>query len=755
MQRVRIYVLFFILALVSVNVTYSYQTSKDKGDNSHISPDNSILAKKVETGPRIDGFLNDDVWRFAEIISDFRQTDPNEGAPASEKTTVRVLYDEDYVYFGFECFDSETDKIVKRITERDSRSSADNVKILLDTYHDGRNAFIFQVNASGVQSDAVDQMGGGRGRGRGGWGMGDLSWDGLWKAEVKTDEQGWYAEVAIPFKTLRFSTEEIQTWGVNFSRNIERKNETACWQSFNRDFTFRRIDKAGHLTNLRGINPGHNVEILPYLMTSRERYETSDDVENFFDKNVGFDFKYGITPNITADVTVNPDFGQIEADVEKIEVSRYEKYYPEKRPFFLEGANIFDTPINLFYSRRIGHKLSDGSTARIYGGAKLTGKTRNGYSLGLVNTVSEKREYMEGDTSLIEPLTNFSVFRVKKDILNNSYVGFLMTSKDRKEEGELDYSRSFGVDMNFIFRNHYNFSLMMAKSSNPGISDNDYGLTARFARNTDRFSLSTEYTEYGREFEINALGFLNQNDRRKRKINFRYKPRPEKFGIRRIEFGPSFENEYSLDGVYQGGRLRGDVSFTFDFPEKLWGWGYWRGNFDFGERKEYYADVINGSDDWTWYTYNFYSMRFSTDFGKPVFFMGNVSVKDFLDYSDKYFGKSKDFNLSLSVVPKSNMSFWFSVRNIYEYYSNGRLEELKRQFVLRTHYSITRDLFIKVLAQLKTNGYSGHTVNALIGKFLNAKSVFYLVLNASRESGEDYFYDNKVFFGKFSYLLQY
>ncbi len=737
---------FCVVFLLNGKISYG-------GKSSHITKENSITAIRVKKGPKIDGYLNDDVWQLAEKVSNFRQTNPIEGAPVSEKTTVRVLYDNENLYFAFECFDSEVDKIVRRITERDSRASSDNVKILLDTYHDGRNAFIFRVNATGVQSDAVYQMGGGRRGRRREWGMGDLSWDGLWKAEVKVNSKGWFAEIAIPFKTLRFSTEENQVWGINFSRDIERKNETACWMSYKRNDTFKRVDKAGHLLGLKGINPGHNIEILPYAMTSREKIETDGKTENFFDKNSGLDIKYGITPNITADITLNPDFGQVESDIERIEVSRYEKYYPEKRPFFLEGVNIFNSPINLFYSRRIGKKLPDGSTVKILGGGKLTGKTRNGYSFGILNSITERKEYKTENTKEVEPLTNFSVIRIKKDILNRSYIGFITTSKDRKENGELDYSRTFGIDANFIFRNYYNFSVMIAKSINPGINKDNYGFTSQFTRNTDRFYFSASYTEYGKEFNINAIGFLNQNDRRKKEISFRYKPRPERFGIRQIQIGPSFENQYSIDGIYQGGRLSGSINFTFDFPEKFWKWGYWRGSFDFGKRNEYYKDV-NNTDRWTWYTYHYYSTRLSTDFSKPFFIMGNGSVKDFLDYRDMYYGKSKSFSITTFIVPKSNLSFGLTINNIYEYYSNGKLDELKKQYVFRVNYSITRDLFIKVLAQRKIDSSRGYTINALIGRYINAKSIFYLVFNASKEEG-DYNFDNKVFFGKLSYLFKY
>jgi len=713
----------------------------------------SIQAVKVEKGPKIDGILKDKVWQEAAVVTGFRQTNPKEGEPVSEKTQVRVLYDDKNIYFGFECFDSEPAKIVKRLTERDAFSSADDVSVLLATFDDNRNAYVFSVNASGVQTDSIlSSFGGAPGRGGYRHWAGDRSWDAVWNSKIRVNDKGWFAEMAIPFRVLRFSSDREQIWGINFSRTIRRKNETASWTSYQRDFGFTRIDRAGKLVGLKNIKPGHGLEILPYAMASKERIISGEEEQNFFDKEAGLDLKYSLTPNLTLDATLNPDFGQVESDIERIDVSRYEKFFPEKRPFFLEGANIFSTPVQLFYSRRIGKKFSDGSIANILGGLKWTGKM-NGFELGLIDALTKKKEYSLDGESEVEPFANYSVFRLKKDVLERSTIGFILTNKDFKDDSIFSYSRAVGIDMNFNWSNYYNAVFMLAKSFSPRVNDNDYALIAGISRSTDKFFIGFSGQGYGRNFNINEMGFLPRNDLISFGLRTNYKPRPEKFGIRQMSFGPQFMIGYDTRGVYQFGQLGTNLDFTFDFPENLWGWGYWRLGLNYDFSQEYYEDVENSSGEWKIYNYKSLSGSFSTDYNKKVFLRLSTSIKDFLDYEDKYFGKNKNLNLSLNVVPLSNLSLNLGINNSYEYYGNGILDDIKRLVVVRLHYSWTKKLFLKLLAQRRIGKIEDHSINALIGYYLNAKSIVYLAYNSSKNTSAGL--DDNVLFLKFSYLFNF
>ncbi|HJX05490.1 MAG TPA: DUF5916 domain-containing protein [Candidatus Nanoarchaeia archaeon] len=708
-----------------------------------------VEAVKIEKGPKIDGSLDDLVWQQAAVVDGFKQTNPNEGDAVSEKTEVKVLYDEHNIYFGFENFDSEPSKIIRRVTQRDTASSSDKVSVLLSTFNDKRNAYIFTLTAGGVQTDAF--LGSSGGGGEDYHEIGDTSWDAVWSSGVKVNDKGWFAEIAIPLKILKVSSQQEQSWGINFLRSISRKNESASWASFERDFGFRRIDRAGELVGIKDIKSGKGLEILPYAMASSEKLVSNGQRQSFFDKNAGLDLKYSPVSNMMLDATVNPDFGQIESDLERIDVTRYEKFFPEKRPFFLEGASTFSMPVQMFYSRRIGRKLPDGSVAPILTGFKMTGKT-NGFELGFIDALTGARQYsFFGDAT--EPFTNYGVLRVKKDVLDRSSLGLMLTTKDFQGNGAYSYSRALGIDGNFSFSKYYSAGFMVAKSFNPGIKGDDYLFVGGVGRNTDLWNVNLSGGLLGKNFTINEMGYMERNDLMGGEFSASINPRPEKFGIRQIYLGPRASAYYDTSGVFQLSQLRNSLFTIFDFPEKLWHLGYWVMDLNYSIAKEYYEDVINGSNNWRTYNYKTLSAEIMTDSSKMISLGIEGSTGDFLDYYDKYLGKNNNLEFMITANPRSNLSLSLSLNNSYEYYGSGELDEVKRLIVGRVNYAITKDLFIKVLAQKVMNGEQGHSINALLEYDLNAKSRLFLVYNSTKNSSLQL--DDNVVFLKFSYLFDF
>src|SRR5262245_26980065 len=413
-----------------------------------------VQAVRTSEPIRIDGHLDDAAWQQAPPATTFRQMDPKEGEPATEKTELRVAYDDEALYVGFRLWDGEPKRIVRRLSRRDDDSDADYVKLFLDPRLDHQTGAIFLVTAAGVQADAVlfnDS-----------WD--DSSWDAVWESSVSIDEQGWSAELRIPFSQLRFTSGSAQTWGINAARFIQRKNETD-WLELVPKKESGIASRMAHVTGLDGLRPRRALSMLPYVVARSEKIRPSEG-DPFNDGSrefggLGADLKYGITTNLTLDATVNPDFGQVEVDPAVVNLTQFETFYDERRPFFIEGAQIFSnfgrngsnnfwgfnrSEPNLFYSRRIGRSPqgeSDGdfvdrpSATTILGAGKVTGKTASGWSLGLLEAVTG-REYASTATGpqqqsvLVEPLTNYLAARAHRD-LGPGGVGMLATAVLRED----------------------------------------------------------------------------------------------------------------------------------------------------------------------------------------------------------------------------------------------------------------------------------------------------------------------------------
>ena len=418
------------------------------------------------TGPiRIDGALDEPDWARAPIARGFIQSDPREGEPATEDTDVRVLYDADNLYVGVFAHDREPRNILTSELAKDfNRESGDDFEIILDTFHDERNGYMFATNAHGAKWDAQTINEGLEV---------NENWDALWDVKARITEAGWYAEIAIPFRTLRFSSADEQTWGINFQRRIRRRNEDSFWAPLPRIFDLQRVSLAGTLAGLQGVRPGNDIRVKPYVLGSAG---TSTRATVGTDAQVGLDVKYGVTSGLTWDFTANTDFSQVEADEQQVNLTRFSLFFPEKREFFLENSGIFQfgqgrgvvftggggggfttgrqTDAIMFFSRRIG--LSEnGDSIPIAGGTRLTGHA-GPYSVGLLNIQQRSRNG--------SPATNFTALRLRRNVLTNSDIGVIALNK---EAGGPGYNRVIGTDANFRFFESLDVNFAVARTFSP------------------------------------------------------------------------------------------------------------------------------------------------------------------------------------------------------------------------------------------------------------------------------------------------
>ena len=432
---------------------------------AQVNKPDTIFAYKTDEKIVVDGILNEESWSKAMKISNFRQRELEEGALPTEKTEVAVLYDDNNLYIGVWAYDSEPDKIIAKEMKRDfDWGSDDNFECILGTYNDSRNGFLFVINPNGARADAL---------------VGNegstfvLDWNGVWDAAARITPEGWFAEIVIPFSTLSFQKKDIQNWQVNFERNIRRKNEQLMWQGYLRKFELENISRAGILAGLKGIKAKTHFEIKPYVTAGiqKEKDKKTETIHK-----IGGELNTNITPTLKFNLTVNTDFAQAESDDIKVNLSRFNLYYREKRQFFLEGSNYFEFKTGhhnyLYYSRRIG--IEDGQTVPIIAGARLFGKAGKN-SIGIMTMQTEGLDPEETTTGKEIKSTNFSVLRYKRDILRNSYAGMVVTSKiDRDGRKNIVYGADFRYKTDrFLGDKNLGIGVALAKSYTDSMDNKD------------------------------------------------------------------------------------------------------------------------------------------------------------------------------------------------------------------------------------------------------------------------------------------
>jgi len=507
----------------------------------------SCQAEKITVPPVINGILDDETWSEGTWIDDFTQHEPLNGREASQRTEFKILFDDDNLYVAIKAFDTSPDSIINRLTRRD-QIDGDLVGIILDSYHDLRTGFLFAVSSAGVKFDEVFSNDGDNE---------DSSWDPNWWVKTSINSEGWVAEMKIPFSQVRFEKNSGDIWGLEIARVLFRNNETDFWQHIPADAP-GLIHMMGELTGLEQIKPRKILDITPYGVAKAETFKAKPG-NPFLEKgrlsrlNGGLDAKIGITNNMTMDLTINPDFGQVEADPSVVNLSAYETFFSEKRPFFIEGNNITNFGIglgdgdigndNLFYSRRIGRRpqgypsLEDGwyadipTVTTILGAAKITGKTKNGLSLGFIEAVTaeEKAEIdNEGERTFetVEPFTNYFVGRIQRDFNDGkTIIGGIFTGTNR----DLDQ----------------NLGAFMHKSAYTGGID----FTQYFKDKNWMFNLNTAFSNVTGTKEAIELT---------QKSSARYFQRPDNSAA---EFDPDRTSLFGSGGRMQFGKLNGHWNF--------------------------------------------------------------------------------------------------------------------------------------------------------------------------------------------------
>jgi len=454
------------------------------------------------TGPiTLDGALDEAAWGEAPLATNFIQNDPREGQPATYDTEVRVLYDDNALYFGVFAKDAEPGQLIVNDLKKDyNTGGSDGFTVILDTFHDGRNGYQFATNPAGAKWDA--QM---ANEGR----ENNVNWDGIWDVATTIAELGWYAEMRIPFRTLKFTGGDLQSWGVNFERKLRRMNEDSYWAPLPRIYDLRRVSMAGTIEGFRGLRPGMNLRFKPYAASASNQLAGRKTIGDF---DGGIDVKYGVTSGLVWDFTVNTDFSQVEADEQQVNLTRFSLFFPEKRDFFLENSGIFQfggggqggtgginrSEMQLFFSRQIGLSPAGGAIP-ILGGTRLTGR-QGAYSIGVLNI--QQRE--QGAT----PGANFTALRLRRDILSNSDIGAVLLNK---EQGGPAFNRVAGIDANFRFGfltlNGYAAKTFSPDGTLRSSGGNEFAQKAQFNYQSRTWQATSSYSGVGERFH-DEMGFV-------------------------------------------------------------------------------------------------------------------------------------------------------------------------------------------------------------------------------------------------------
>ena len=460
----------------------------------------------------IDGHLNESAWKKAMRRGGFLEKEPFPLVPMSEETEFAILYDDENLYIGVWCWDSEPHRIIRQLSPRGT-SGPDNVALFIDSYHDNRTGYKFTVSPTGVQSDELryDDV------------KRDLNWNGIWHSAGSIDEKGWYAEIKIPFFNFRFSNKANQTWGFNIMRNISKDPSRGQWQPHLPEWDNpTRMSQLGNIENIYNIKSGRTFEIRPYGVIGRTNSVDLNPATNY---SIGGDLRYSPTPNLTADFTINPDFAQVDADVFEINLTRFPTRFRELRPFFTERTNIFNTPLELFYSRRIGAR------GDILGGGKVTGKLPHGIEFGVLGNLTGESVFA---SSMQNPESaSYGVFRIKKDILGSSSIGILAATKE--EPG--NFNRVIGLDGSLVLSDHNILDFQIASGQNEMAYGQNMAYNMSYVRTGDLLGAQLNFNRVEPAFEINRIGYIQkESDRGWNKVSgiFRFSPRVNKYHIRRV-----------------------------------------------------------------------------------------------------------------------------------------------------------------------------------------------------------------------------
>lgn len=724
----------------------------------------SYSTKFTSNPPRIDGYPDDRCWNIVEWGGDFTQTMPYENKKPSQQTSFKIMYDNNNLYVLIRCHDTEPEKISRILARRDD-FSGDLVEINIDSDFDKQTAFSFSAMASGAKGDEMISRNGQY------W---DESWNPVWFLKTSIDNKGWYAEMKIPFSQLRFGNKKEHIWGIQFMRHIHRLEERSHWQFIPKGSP-GIVHLFAELHGIKNIKPKRKIEITPYVVTKAEAFKKEHG--NPFKKgrdytlSAGVDGKVGITNDLTLDFTINPDFGQVEADPSEVNLTAFESYFSERRPFFIEGKNIYQyqpsNPIvinnfgrdNLFYSRRIGRSphhspdLADGEysdrpdATTILGAFKLSGKTKNGLSIGILESITQE-EKAEIDNNgdrrkeIVEPLTNYFVSRVKKDFnKGETTLGGIFTAVNRDisydnlnflpEEaytGGLDFrhnwnKRTWYVAANTSFSNikgHADAILNAQTSSaryyqrpdashlkvdSSATSLTGYGASLKFGKQSKKriqFETSVTYRSPGHEF--NDVGYMRYSDFIHHGTWMGYYLR-EPFGIfRNLYINSNYWTYFTTDGEWLS--VAANVNFNSQFKNR------WRINGSITRQNESKSvNKLRGGPVFKEPGYTNFNINMNSDRSKKIYgYAGN-----YYKFHDDDRGMVKEYWIGATYRPLNNLSLSLSSSyvdisdelqfvGIKEYNGNdkyifGTIDQKLLNFTIRINYTITPELSIQYYGQ--------------------------------------------------------
>jgi len=764
-NRVGIPIILIVISLLN----FSYSSEKL---NSSLQTGKYIKSVFTNPTPKIDGVV-DECWLKAQANSSFLQREPNQGKKATTETRFYVLHDNDHLYLLFIMLEPNPEKIPARLVERDYQFYPDDsINFYLDTFNDQQRAYYFCTNPLGVEQDALVSENGTRV---------EMSWDCIYEVSAKKNKFGWIAEFAIPFKSLRFNgSKENQVWGFNTWRVRKENREVSFWSLVDQNYDPFRLDKGGKVIIESNIHSGNHISLLPYTTS---RYFEVPNQDGEFEAKGGLDAQYGLTSDLTVNLTLNPDFGQVEIDEEQINLDkRLELSLDEKRPFFLENANLFQLPINTFYSRRIG-AVSD-----IKGGLKLTGKA-GPYSLGYLGALTgdwENNGLGDPDNQIPDEL--FNVLRVQRDVLGSSNVGLMLTDLEENmgsEKNNYGFSRSASMDYNlFLGPYQYLIGQVVGSSFEAPQSDNEtngYAARATLGHYDQRYWFYVDGLYYDRDFDVSGTGYF---------------PKSAPYKGRR-ELGAYLEMHPFLNGRFlRSWGISSFPSINKDTDERKPGFGVqnrlW---FEFPDQSTITFSVTHYRDvesDFLSSGYNYrdpselryygrdLGFQVSTDVGKPI--SGTVELNY---YSQYYFqthttGFTRGINTSLLVKPFSNWFFELHFENRQFLDKDNEFIPIKqigqndiRLFTFRSRYLFTKDIFSRAFVQfmngaesvsaelLSSGDYAlAYTVfdrlsaNMLLGWRYNPGSTIYLAYTEEWDNMgvSDLTSRNRILFFKFSYL---
>ena len=717
--------------------------AESRGQTASTTPDEGIdrphvLAYRVAQAPVLDGeVVHDETYALSAPITELWQTTPNNGAPASERTEIRIVYTDRALYIGITCFDREPDAIIVSDSRRDAPlDETDSFSFILDTYLDGQNGFVFGTNPAGIEYDAQvskEGQGGFGARQQSGSGGGfNINWDGSWNVRTSINEHGWSAEFEIPFKTLRFPRAQEQVWGLNFQRNIRRRNERAFWARMPRQYTLSRVSQAGRLEGLVVSQP-RNLQATPYVLGQSARQFTVDPASVENTAEFGVDLKYSITPALTLDATYNTDFAQVEVDELQINLDRFNLFFPEKRPFFLENAGLFSVGVSefsgqeveLFFSRRIGIGPS-GEPIPILGGGRLSGQLA-GLNVGLLNMQTQQ-------VADIAPGHNFSVARLRKDLPRRSSIGVMATNRTAttgsRNQFDNEDNQTLAVDGRLGIGQYLQISGLAARSYSPHLSGAEYAYNGNINYVSNVWRINATITEVADNFNP-AMGFLRRNSEYRKLTGLvLYAWRPDDlFGLLELRPHISYQSYWDFGGFQETARLHIDNHWE------------WKSGFEIHTgvnfTTEGVAQPFNIADEVVVAADSYHhaeaQLVLITNQGKKISFSSR-------NYIGGFFGGSRA-SLSGTLRVRANEAL---TAEFVLYYNDVNLpggDFRTNLWRARISYSFTPRIYVQSLLQYNDDA-DIWSANLRFGWLQAANSGFFLVFNEVSDTAEQFGFDS-------------